>query len=120
MEKLSGNLSLKIDGVKFAAVEEWTVSKATHKKETVIDADGTVIGYKEVDQKAPKMAGSVVLPPEISPDYFQEMTGSTVELTAGSRTFIGTDGINVSDEEYNAKDSTIELEFNFGFPIDEY
>jgi hypothetical protein len=113
MLKIGGVDKLTIDGTEYSIKDGAEVSLADHTKEVVTDQSKKAVGYIEKDFRRPFVKATIFLTDATPTDFLAKKDSISCELVYKNKTYIGSDGVNVSEETLNTEDGTMEIEIHF-------
>jgi len=112
MKQIGGINKLTIDGTEYALKEGAKVSLVTHTK-VVHSTDGGVVGFTKEDHRAKFIEGTLLLGPNTSPDWLTNKTSVSCEAVVGDVTYIGTDGVDSGEGEFDLDSGEFEFKLEF-------
>jgi len=110
MNRIAGIIHFVVDGKSIETHGNWTVNPGRPKRDAVLGAGGTVVGYKEVLDAAPSFKGDMVLMPELDIDSFYKTDSMTITLTLGKKTYI-IQSAWVSEAEISTEEGMMNVTF---------
>jgi hypothetical protein len=111
MKRLAGKITVNIDGTNYPILGSYTHNLEMTKMETVIGADGVILGYKETYKPA-FIAFDTVDDGELPIDDIKVAKDVTVSaVLPNGNTAVVRNAIQVDDADYSAEDGKVALRF---------